>query len=596
MSQPRPVALVVAASLALLAGCGGGGGSGRSSSSLSQSQTGSSTGGGTLGGSSTGGGSTTGGAQGTGSAFAVTSPNRGDFLSGAAQITVSGTTASNVAQVQVNGQTATISGGTWSIPATLAFGVNIFAASATDASGNDVGHTSFSVVYAQSYVSPAQDIEDALAMRVSQNALSKIVPLAVSTLNQSGALAAAVQQAAGAGVGGLTISQLNFGTPSVTVTLVQGGFDTTIDVQNVAVDATFAGTNFQFSATDARIDATLDVSVANGAFVVTMPTPPSVVLTGYSSSLPLPVTIVEVALATAMQTALPPAVETALNGALKSYSATYGPLTLTVDAKPRSLAIDPTQAVGAADANVTVAVAGATPMTTAPGAPSRGGATTTPPSFTTPHDLSFAIREDTLNRALFAAWQSGGMHIQIDQAWLTAHGVNLPVPLDASFLVPFFPALANLKPGGGPMPIAFEFGPALPPMVSLTGTPSLMTSEIGELQVGVLIDLGQGFVPLLALSAQAELGTTVAISNNALQVTIGQPTQIYADLVGNPLGLSAPDIDRFLQAALPMVLQLAGGMIPPIPLPAVPGGLQPTNVDIRVDGPAADFLTVEGDL
>lgn len=597
MPKPRLLALLFVAALALDAGCAKSGGGGTSSfSGRSSSTSGGGSGGGTGGGTS----SATGAASSlpAGTSFAIASPKRGDFLSGSAQITVTGASAANVAKVEVNGQAATISSGSWSIAETLEFGINTFVVRASDAAGADVGHTSFSVMWSPSYASPTQDVADGLALRVSQGALNKIVPVAVQTLGSSGALQAAIQQAAStAGGGAFQIKSLTFGTPTVALTLVQGGIDASIDIPTLSVDIDAFGMSIPFTATNAHFDATLDVAVVNKAFVVTMPSAPTVQLTGFSSSNPLASTLqpaIEAALALAIQQVLPPAATAAMNGAVKPYTATYGPFTATVDAKPSTLAIDPANLRGTADANVTVAVAGATPMTTAPGAPSRNGATTAPPAFASAHDVSLGVREDLLNRGLFAAWQSGGMKLHVDQAYLAKLGVSLPFPLDASFLVPFFPALASL--GSGPLPLAFELDPQLPGMVLTSGTPSLLTAELGELHMGIAVDTSSGSVPVLELAVHGKFGVTPAISGGALHVSLGAPTELEADLLANPLGLSAPDVDRFLQTALPLLVNLAGSNIPSIPLPALPGGFQPTNVTIGVDGAGADFLTVEGDL
>jgi tetratricopeptide (TPR) repeat protein len=72
--------------------------------------------------------------------------------------------------------------------------------------------------------------------------------------------------------------------------------------------------------------------------------------------------------------------------------------------------------------------------------------------------------------------------------------------------------LATLNPGGGAMPLAFAVEPFLPPVVEVTGAPSLLATSLGELHVGIQVDLGQGYVDLLVIAIHTEMGTSAAIS------------------------------------------------------------------------------------
>jgi len=613
MSSNRLVAVLLAVSaIAPLAqGCAGGGGSGggggASAGTVSSAATAGSGGaGGTTSSSSTSTGTSTSTSTSTSTAsgtdrtpptYTIISPARGEFVSGAAQVTVAGTAddaQSGVARVEVNGQAATLAGSSFSAPATLTFGTNIFTLRVLDNAGNSA-HTSWSVIYSPSYLAPAQLVENSAGVRLSAKAVAQLTPLVVNAMTAGGLLQQAIASAAGTSAGGAQINSLTFGTPQVAVSLVQGGLRTVIDIPNIDVDARFVSIPFQFSATNARVDAVILISVRNGAFVASMPTQPTVSFTGFTSSLGSGMKpVVEQALAVALQAALPPALTAALNQAVQPRTFTVAGVTATFEARPRTLAIDPANVRTMGDANVTIST-GTAPRQ-APGSPSRNGATTAAPTFASARDVSVALREDFLNRVVFAAWQSSAGRFRIDQQFLAAQGIQLPVPLDASLLVPFFPVLATLKPGGGPMPLALELNPTLPPVVEVTGAPSLLTTGVGELHLSIQMDLGQGYVDVLTLAVHVRMGTSVSISQNQVRIVPGQPSQVAVDLLQNPFGLALPDVNRFLQTTIPLLVNLAGAVVPPIPLPPLPGGIQPTNIDIRQDGAGGDFVTIEGSL
>jgi hypothetical protein len=606
MNAPRPITLVVAATVAAIgAGCSGGGGGGAAGMTSGASGVGAS-----AGGTATGASTPFTGTDTTPPSYTIVAPARGGHVSGGSSTNIEGTatdTESGVQKVEINGQLATLAGSQWTIPATLATGTNTFTIRVTDNQGN-VAHSSWSAVYSPGYLPANQAVPHCAAVRLSQNAVTRLVPVAMQTITQQGLLQGALANLGSLGGGIASVSNLTFGNPTVQATLVQGGVRAVIDVPNLDAQITLSGTPMYIGADNVRIDATLMISAQSGVFAVSMPSTPSVAFTNFRG--PGGATLApvfEAAVATAMQSALPGALQSALNGAaVAPRSFTYGPFTATVDARPNSLAIDGSNLRASGDANVSLVGTGplaGTPRT-APGSFSRAGGLGAPPNFTTPHDVSLAIREDLVNRALFAAWQSGAGRVRIDQAFVNQALAQLPFPipfqvsLDISFLVPFFPALSTLNPSGGPMPIAFELDPVLPPIVTVQGAPSLLAASVGELQLKILVDLGSGFQDLLVLALHGQLGLSAQLQNGVsqLKLTIGQPVQLNASLLQNPLGLNAPDVDRFINTALPLVVQLAGGMIPPIPLPPVPGGLAPRNVDMFQDGQNGDFLTIEGDL
>lgn len=537
--------------------------------------------------------------------FTIVSPARGEFVSGSAQVTISGAAddaESGVSRVEVNGQQATFNGNQWSIPSTLDFGTNIFTLRVADNAGNEA-HTSWSALYSQTYLPATELVPDSAASRLSERALSQIAPVVINQIVESGALQEAITSAVETlSRGRVTVSQLSFGTPTTTVGLVQGGIRTIIDIPSLDVQATFSGFTVRLSATNVHVDAILLISVGNGQFVVTMPERPTVQLTGFASQPSFALrglqAIVEGALAAAIQTALPPALDSALDATTQPQPFTFPGGTVTVQTVPRSLSIDPTAFRSSGDTSVS---APASPnVRPGPGSISRNGATTNPPVFTGLHDLGLAVREDLLNQALYAAWQSGAGHVRVDQAFLTRFGINLPIPLDASFLVPFFPALESLvPPGGGPMPMAFDLDPLLPPVVKLGPSPQPLTAQLGELHMTIAADFsGQGtYQPVLTVALHCETSVGPALLGEELRLTFGDPVRFSAALHENPLGLPQPDIDQFLRVLAPLCVGLAGSLIPALPLPASPFGLPHVQaVEIRQDGPGADFLTIEGDL
>jgi hypothetical protein len=523
--------------------------------------------------------------------FTIGFPARGAFLSGPAQVTLTGTLVPEVARLEVNGKPATIAGAAWSLGATLAFGVNTFALRAFDQSGQEIAHTSWSVLYSPTYLPADTVVRDAVGTRFDVASIAQLVPPAVDALTASGLLQTALTSGPVRLPGHLQIFTVAFDTPRVTATPQLGGFQLQADLPRFSLEARFAAGALRVSASDAHLDATLLLAVAAGRFEASMPVRPEVTLMGLTGG---PRGLIERALQSALQAALPGAVEQELNqaGARRAFS--LGGIPATIESQPDSLAIDPGGVTTLSNANISPV---GTPLhPDVPGSISRTGSAATPPAFTGSHDVSLTLREDLLNRALLSAWQGGLWNVTVDQAFLAQQGINLPFPLDSSLLLPFFPALQSLLPPGQPVPLSFQLEPILPPVVTLTGAPNLLTASYGELHVTIQLDLAQGAQPLLTLDLHAELPVSPTISNGLLRLTLDPPLQAQADVLENPLALPAADVDRFLQSGLPLTVALAGSTIPPIPLPPLPPGFQPTNADVFQDGAGGDFLTVAGDL
>ncbi len=609
MVRSRSSALVIAALLAAHAvgcGSGGGGGGGSAGTSAATGGTGSSSGSSTTGGS---GGTTTSGDT-TAPAFTLVFPGRAQFVSGAAQQTANGTatdTGSGVDKVEIDGVAATLAGNAWSCPMTFNFGTNICSIKVTDKAGN-VAESNWAFMYSPQYLLATDPVQNSAGLGMSANAVNTLSQQVLNTVLQNGAITQAIQALAGQSFAGFAISSLQLGNPTVTITLAQGGFATVIDVPITSLSATTPIGSLSFSA-DMRIAGTLNVAVVNGQFDTSMPTPPSVTFTNVNpSSVNTLLSLVTPFLGPIFQTSLPPVLDTALNSALAflPYTMTFGQATVTVDAAPRAVLIDSQYARAYGDANFQLALSGSTPMT-APGSVSKNGGTSGPPTLNT-RDLSITLREDLVNRLIYAAWVSGGAYYRFDESMITQLIAQLPLPFPlpafsiAQLIIPYFPQLAAIAPAGGNAQFAFEIGLKMPPVVAVTGVPSLLSTSVGEMQVGIQIgNATAGWVDVIKLAVSAEFGTDVSIQGTDLHIAPGQPTNVTVDLLQNPWGFTISQINTFITTGLNLMTTFIAPLIPSIPLapfiqqlPTPFAGLN--NLDIRQDGLGADFLTIEGDL
>lgn len=288
--------------------------------------------------------------------YTISSPARGEFVSGAAQVTVSGTAddgESGVASVEVNGQHATLNGNQWSLPATLEFGTNIYRLKVVDNAGNEA-HTSWAALYSPTYLPAGELVPNAAATRLSEASLNQIAPIVIQQIVESGALQQAIVSVPGSSLPGhVNYYAVTFDPPHVSIVLAQGAFHAAIDIPNLVIDADFAGGSLDFAATNAQVEGDLLVGVTNGQFVVSMPETPSVTLTDFVSHAPrAPKGLAADALAVALQTALPPAIDSALNAATQPRTFTYPLGTMTTQWVPRSLSIEPAGVTTAMDGDV----------------------------------------------------------------------------------------------------------------------------------------------------------------------------------------------------------------------------------------------------
>jgi hypothetical protein len=512
--------------------------------------------------------------------IAVTSPARGEFVAGSGQVTVRGTATdeSGIASLTINGVPADVAGnGGWSLPVTLDFGTNVFTARAIDGANNET-YTSWSYIYSPTYLPLGELVPSAVGARLSADGVNALGPVIARHVLES------PLDAVGPLPGHLAFERLDCGT----TTGRAAPLEAQIAVEVAALDCVLTGSgprgSITIEAENVSIALDLVIAIDEGRFVVDVPRRPAVELVPSKR-------LVEVALASAIQRALPPALEAALSEAVGPRTLQFPGLTVTSMLRPTTLVVDPGSVRGWGDADVSVVAAGQPQQ--GPGSPSRSGAASPPPPFTSQRDLSLSLREDLVNRTLYAAWATGAGKVRIDQAHLAQFGIQLPFQLDASFLLPFFPQLGGMLAPSTPIAIALD--PQLPAVVEVTGTPSLLGSSIGELWLSVQLDLGQGFVDVLTVVAHAELPADATVAGGALRIVPGVPTVLAFDVRSNPLGLPQADIDQFLRTALPMSLFVTPSVIPPLPLP-LPLGLQLTNVDVRQDGARADFMTIEGDV
>ncbi len=612
------VAVVVTASLVAAAGCsggGGGGGGGKKSSGGAGASAGSGTPGGSGGGSGSGSGSGMfTGTDTTPPSISNLSPGRGAFVSGSPAVTLSGNAQdgqSGLRSLEVNGApVAVAANGDWSVPVTLAFGTNLFTAKAVDNQGNST-YVSWACLYAPQFVPLSDLVPDAAGGRLSKDAIDLALPLVLNAMPGGGALGQAlVGQTFNTGIfGSVQITAVNLPQqPSVSVAPKQGALDVSLLIPVLGVDAvTTNGATIEIDATNVRADLTVEIALdQNRNFDVTVPSAsvafgtlsvtssdPTIqsLIQALGPSLP---SLVAPLLASSLQSALPPALESALNGLGGPRTVTFAGVSITVEGKPSAFSIDPGGITAGADGNVTAGPVSALAPPPAPGSPSRS----TGAGFPTPsarRDLSIFVSEAAFCRAHTAAWQAGAFAVRIDQQFLNQLGIALPFPLDASFLLPFFPALQALATPGQPVPVALEVEALLPPVVEVSGAPSLLTLSWGEVHISVALDFGQGYQDVLTVNLAARVGLDATVSNGLIRFSLGQPASASASILANPLGLAQVDVDQFLAVLVPLALQYGGSALPPLPATGLPFGVQLQNVSVYQGNPP-DYLVIEGDL
>lgn len=210
--------------------------------------------------------------------------------------------------------------------------------------------------------------------------------------------------------------------------------------------------------------------------------------------------------------------------------------------------------------------------------------------------FSITADDDAFNRVLHALWQGGHLDVDIDDAFLQAHQITLPIRLEAGAFRRFLPEIGGVIPDSAPLKLRTEA--LLPPVIRMAGSPDVAILQAGEVALEILVDRGQGWEKLLRAAVQVELGGNLALGPNGLRVSsLGTP-KFRFDLVEEPL-LELDD--RRLEVLLTVMLTpTIPHMLNSVDVIQIPHLSQLTtfNVDVYADGVGAnrDHLTVAGDM
>jgi hypothetical protein len=102
---------------------------------------------------------------------------------------------------------------------------------------------------------------------------------------------------------------------------------------------------------------------------------------------------------------------------------------------------------------------------------------------------------------------------------------------------------------------------------------------------------------VLQASASAVVPCAAALDDaGRLSITLAGDPTIHADVFDAPMTAAHQrGIEGILETALPQALGALVKKLAALPLPSTEG-LRPANVRLATEGPAADFLTIHGDL
>lgn len=187
----------------------------------------------------------------------------------------------------------------------------------------------------------------------------------------------------------------------------------------------------------------------------------------------------------------------------------------------------------------------------APGALNR---TTSPPTnYESTGDLAFSLTENTLDRILHGAWNSGLLHYQLDSAAFA--GFNLPIELTAGALATALDAQISAV-AGPTAPAALRLRPQFPPVAKFDPEQRLVV-EMPEAHIDVLLlPPGEAPVVLATVAAFLELGVSVAITDG-VAVQLSFDTSLEADVADEPLvDLDDERTESLLEGIIAMIPEL----------------------------------------
>jgi hypothetical protein len=206
-----------------------------------------------------------------------------------------------------------------------------------------------------------------------------------------------------------------------------------------------------------------------------------------------------------------------------------------------------------------------------------------------PYGLGICISTAAFNQLLKAEIECGLLQVTLSEIDL---GFGL-TPITAGLLATFIPELASIDPG---TPLLIDLRPALAPALTGNVGPS---GEIAELAIGGLEfslldpasekDLVSGQIDFTA-------GLDFSFDNvtGELVPTIGSvaAANIAVEILNNPLGTNANQLEFILQQLLPAVLPTLGDTLGSFPLPSFLG-LSLQSVAVESNG---EFISLFVDL
>ena len=237
---------------------------------------------------------------------------------------------------------------------------------------------------------------------------------------------------------------------------------------------------------------------------------------------------------------------------------------------------------------------------TTPRAQAAPGSYRTPgamPAPTSPRSTVISMDDDTINRALFAAWAGGLLDMDMSPQGLLQQNITMPNGgITAADVGSLLPELLTVASPSGPMSVRIEAG--LPPLLQVTGAPDLVELSLGEVYLEMLVDRGGGtFETFFRIALHARMGATVVVDQGGIRLSSAQNADIRVDLLDTPMvDLDERRIQILLATALTPLLPRLINSVNVIPLP--PQIQQLTLFDVRgwADGPARDHLTVGADM
>jgi hypothetical protein len=570
----------------------------------------------------------------------VTSPTRGAQLpAGAYMVEGKATSGAGIALVTVNGvPVATAANGAFQEVVNLAAGQNVVHVVATDKSGHA---TDASIgVLAGTFDAPGSNVKDAVAARVTNDALSKAAPAVDAILEKN------LKKLTGLNVGSWSVNVLGH-----TVT-------TKVDVSHVAVGSTKvcvkadqAGLHGSLCAN--AVSSDLDVSVDAGK-VFGIPLGFKHTLDLHFDKLSaeglLQLTVVNGQLdvdTSGLQLSYSPTVLAQLigQGNLNAINSLLGDVGKVIGV---SLKIDEVAivnkfldmawnmglkktaddeiakmivqtgtrgvplSVGKLKATVTYAVDGFTTNATgfdilndmgvtlsAPDVHASKGSLVkkgTAPVLAGASGVMLAVNEDAVNELLELAWRKG----ELDLGWseISTGSGKLPNPFSLSFsakdLALLVPAFNAIIPAGAGVEV--EIAPKAAPVVTLApGGKGELALTAASMKVGIVMPGGQK-VTLFAVdvNATADAGFAVDPVKNTLELSIGK-TSFTFDITTLVVPVGKLPIENVLDLIVPVVVQFAGQhLLGPVPLPHMnAAGLSLSVGTLTTDGAQGTFLLAD---